>query len=277
MTQRWHVRRGTDVHGPFTTQECIEFRAEGRLQDHDEVRPDNATTWIRAGSVQLFQSQVDTMRMTPPPLPFSPQGVGQARAALPMRVLTNWLVFLIVASIGIELLAMIFMLEGISERSRSTLVTADEISALSLFPLLATVVVWMVWMYRGYANLERLGRPRNHGLGWVIGGWFVPFYNLYKPGAIGIDLEQQSASASGAPLTWAWARWWWGVYLVRAVLSTVAGMLSRRPALDLDVIFTLTCIDVGLAIGLCIAAIGFVQSVARKQEVAMSAGGSQGG
>ena len=59
--------------------------------------------------------------------------------------------------------------------------------------LVATAVVFIVWMWRSAKNNELLDhiRPR-YTPGWSIGGWFIPFANLVIPVRIMHDLWQGS-------------------------------------------------------------------------------------
>ena len=47
---------------------------------------------------------------------------------------------------------------------------------------LGTVVVWLVWIHRAYANLDALGaRDTKYSPGWAVGWYVVPFLNFMRP------------------------------------------------------------------------------------------------
>jgi hypothetical protein len=56
------------------------------------------------------------------------------------------------------------------------------ISSLNVFLLLASTVIFLMWVYRAYDNLYKL-KPDNLSStpGWAVGYWFVPIISLYKP------------------------------------------------------------------------------------------------
>jgi hypothetical protein len=76
--------------------------------------------------------------------------------------------------------------------------------AVELLLVLATGVLFIVWLYRAHSNLRAFGAA---GLrftpGWAIGGWFVPFLNLVRP----MQVVNEIWSASGSEWTAGTAEW----------------------------------------------------------------------
>ena len=46
---------------------------------------------------------------------------------------------------------------------------------------IATVVVFLMWLYRVSNNVAAFGRPRQTSAGWAVGSFFVPIANLFIP------------------------------------------------------------------------------------------------
>ena len=82
----------------------------------------------------------------------------------------------------------------------------------------ACVVVFLRWLHRAYKNLDAVApTQRRYGTGWAIGGWFVPFLNLWRPKEIINDIWR-----SGGTVPPAWLAWWWGAFLITGWISNFA-------------------------------------------------------
>jgi hypothetical protein len=58
--------------------------------------------------------------------------------------------------------------------------SAVQYSSLAVSVLgLAILAVFIVWAWRATKNLESWGAPLQRGPGWAVGGWFVPFANVF--------------------------------------------------------------------------------------------------
>ena len=60
------------MFGPYSTEECAEFRSTGRLQGDDSVRQGKRGQWWAASERADFDRPVNQMRTTPHALPFAP-------------------------------------------------------------------------------------------------------------------------------------------------------------------------------------------------------------
>lgn len=107
------------------------------------------------------------------------------------------------------------------------------IGRLQLLAFIVTAVVWLVWLYRAYANLGLAGTGKSRFTpGWAVGYWFIPFVNLVRPYQIVADLwirsDQLNAreSVMGTPAP-ALISWWWGVYLLSGFAGRVYATLAR--------------------------------------------------
>ena len=58
----------------------------------------------------------------------------------------------------------------------------NTVSYFGLFTFISTLIMFLVWLNRAYSNLPSLGVPHpDFSSGWVIGSWFVPLLNLFRP------------------------------------------------------------------------------------------------
>ncbi|HRJ88637.1 MAG: DUF4328 domain-containing protein [Blastocatellia bacterium] len=111
------------------------------------------------------------------------------------------------------------------------------------FPFyVATVVLFLVWMYRAHKNLEFL-RPTDLRFtpGWAVGWWFIPFANLVKPfqamREIWCESDPEvadepaflSASLHSAP---AFMGFWWAFWITSNIASNVTGNLFDPENMD---------------------------------------------
>jgi hypothetical protein len=88
--------------------------------------------------------------------------------------------------------------------------------------LIATGIVFIVWLHRAYTNLRALGAKKlRFGPGWAIGGWFVPIWSAFRPKQIVNDVwrgsDPELAKSYGniwdRPVPGWWMIWWllWGI------------------------------------------------------------------
>ncbi|MYS78962.1 DUF4328 domain-containing protein [Embleya scabrispora] len=122
-----------------------------------------------------------------------------------------------------------------AEDSDSLVAAATTFLVLSM---IATAVLFIIWMYRARANVDLFGPSKQHlSTGWAIGGWLVPVVSLWFPKLILHDVwrasDPRTAERGGRtpgrlPLLWAW----W-VLLVASGVLFFASRLSYP--LDEDV------------------------------------------
>ena len=104
------------------------------------------------------------------------------------------------------------------------------IAVFSLIIYLATIVFYLVWLYRAHDNLRALNPSRrlDHSPGWAVGSFFIPFVNLVVPYRAVKEVWQKSEPQDEAflaePETPAWFPIWWTFWL----LSSWAGNISMR-------------------------------------------------
>ncbi|MET7304852.1 DUF4328 domain-containing protein [Embleya sp. NPDC005575] len=98
-----------------------------------------------------------------------------------------------------------------AEDSDSLVAAATTFLVLSM---IATAVLFIIWMYRARANVDLFGPSKQHlSTGWAIGGWLVPVVSLWFPKLILHDVwrasdprtaERDGRTPGRLPLLWSW-------------------------------------------------------------------------
>jgi hypothetical protein len=99
---------------------------------------------------------------------------------------------------------------------------------LQVVALVATVVVYLCWLWRVRVNAEAFDASRHRmKRGWTIGGWFCPIVNLWFPRRIVADTWDASAPW-GARSGHALVNAWWTLWLVGLFVGRAATNASWR-------------------------------------------------
>lgn len=139
--------------------------------------------------------------------------------------------------------------------------------------LIATIVVWLVWQYRSQANLRALGAGNlRFTPGWVVGWWFIPFADIVFPYLAMRELLKASEPSAGAA-DWAARRTpallglWWAAFLLRSVMSSIAGTINRHATSVRELIngHTVGLVGIVVEITAAVLAILLVREVDRRQ------------
>ncbi|MBL8728362.1 MAG: DUF4328 domain-containing protein [Planctomycetes bacterium] len=77
---------------------------------------------------------------------------------------------------------------------------------------LFTGIAFLFWFRRAYGNAHAVGLHGRFGLGWAVGGWFVPFLNLVRPFQIMGEMWRHAGHARVGP--YAIVGLWWTGFLV---------------------------------------------------------------
>ena len=102
----------------------------------------------------------------------------------------------------------------------------------------ATAALFLVWLHRAYKNLRALGVRTEQSPGWVVGSWFIPILNLFRPyqsvkeawikSDPGVDFSggfaQPGPQANPATLV----GFWWGFWLFSNFVGRIAWRIARR-------------------------------------------------
>lgn len=97
----------------------------------------------------------------------------------------------------------------------------DAISApitlLSVLPLLAAGICWLVWQHRAAASIPI--DALDHSPGWHVGSWFIPIAAWWLPVRNVADLIRASRAGVGSGIIAAWWTLWIGVNLSYLVVN----------------------------------------------------------
>lgn len=96
--------------------------------------------------------------------------------------------------------------------------------------------MFLFWQHRAYKILPALDAPRpDFSSGWVIGSWFVPFLNLFRPYEIVKYIRDKSDPDTvnvevghhdtGGNFT---LKAWWGFWIATAIVGRFSDRISRR-------------------------------------------------
>jgi hypothetical protein len=156
---------------------------------------------------------------------------------------------------------------------------AQGLIALFQVPVyIATLVMFLIWLFRIYKNLDFLESQQHREFtpGWAVGWWFVPFANLVKPFQVmreawfdsnpEIETEQTflSASLRAAP---SYMGFWWALWIGSNIFSNIAGRFSdlNDPA-DVPLLGLVFILASGLSIAAAIICIKMVRDITSRQE-----------
>lgn len=148
------------------------------------------------------------------------------------------------------------------------------VAVLELIVYVATVIFFLMWLYRAYSNLRAFNRSRrlDHSPGWAVGSFFIPFVNLVIPYRAVKEVWQKSETSDeeflsepGPPV---WFPIWWMFWL----LSSFANNISMRLTFNENVApetATMVAVVAGfLSIVAAVFAYQVVDLIDKKQEVA---------
>jgi len=116
------------------------------------------------------------------------------------------------------------------------------IGIFQLLAFVATAAGFLTWFYRSHKNLSALGNDGiQHGSGWAIGGFFVPFLNLVRPlqlmretwhgsdpDALERDLAPDGAAARHSLGTPPLIGAWWGLFLAAGIVGNMTFRLAFK-------------------------------------------------
>lgn len=137
---------------------------------------------------------------------------------------------------------------------------------------IATIVAFLLWLYRSYENLPSFGVRRNnikYSSGWAVGSFFVPFVSLVVPYRAMKELWNKSVPNSGDmfsdPGPPGFFPLWWAVWLVSNFANQAYFRLSWRGQLTAEVSATLGVLTGILDILAAILAIMVVREIDKQQ------------
>lgn len=101
----------------------------------------------------------------------------------------------------------------------------------------ATVVVFLLWLHRAYKNLRAFAPRTDFSPGWVVGNWFIPLLNLFRPYEAVKELWIKSDPAVNFSANFArtgegaratiWIGVWWFFWIVSNIAGRVWAQLEH--------------------------------------------------
>ncbi len=192
-------------------------------------------------------------------------------------VLVTLIVILIVAYFFIDFLYSIA--DGV-EYSASAFADIDRLAdILSMSHIVISIIsfiLFTIWFYKSYANLENVVDNLEHKKGWIIGAWFVPIVNLYKPYKIMQDMYLKAQgilnykeSYHKDSISTRVIAWWWALYLISAFSSKISDVILKDPQ-SMDTLFTGVYIGVAseiVAVAYVVLSIKLIKDYAKVEAV----------
>lgn len=148
------------------------------------------------------------------------------------------------------------------------------IVALLTLPLYcATVIAFLMWVYRANSNARALGAEgMTYSPGWCCGWFFIPVMNLFRPYQAVREIAQASNPRYG-PADWRAASppgvlgVWWGLWLLSNFLGQLEFRLAMRDEPELETASSVVGVGTGLiGVALAVAVIRVVRGIHRSQE-----------
>jgi len=141
---------------------------------------------------------------------------------------------------------------------------------------IVTIVVFLIWEHRAFANLSPLKASNlEFTPGWAIGWWFIPFANLVKPYQAMKELWRESdpefdpemgflSASIGVPSIFGF---WWALWIISNISLQITDRAADGKLGDLTSVFPIINIAANVA---AIAAAGLliwiVRDIVRRQE-----------
>lgn len=148
-------------------------------------------------------------------------------------------------------------------------------ASLQFLLYVATVVFFLMWLYRSYENLPALGIPPRsiaYSSAWAVGSFFVPFVNLVVPYRAVKELWLKSAPSapsflqSDSPPTS--LPLWWAFWLLSNFASNIYFRIAFRSDVPREYVGLVSLISDALTIVAAIFAIAVVREIDQRQEQA---------
>ncbi|GAA4848118.1 DUF4328 domain-containing protein [Algivirga pacifica] len=100
-----------------------------------------------------------------------------------------------------------------------------------------SIVFFLQWFRRSYANLHVKVSHLNHGEGWAVGAWFIPFLNAFRPMQIMKEIYQETwvfiykkQDRDYPKPSFLYINLWWMFWII----SNITGQISWRVFGDAD-------------------------------------------
>ena len=148
------------------------------------------------------------------------------------------------------------------------------VAVLSLIIYVATVVFFLMWLYRAHDNLRAFNpwhRP-DYSPGWAVGSFFIPFVNLVVPYRAVKEVWQKSIppdeallAAPGPP---AHFPIWWLFWLLASFAGNISMRVSFNESVDESTATIISIVAGALSVVAALFAYLVVDAIDKRQEEA---------
>lgn len=100
--------------------------------------------------------------------------------------------------------------------------------------IIATIVMFLNWFRRGYANIDRAGLDTEENDSWTIWGFVVPIISLYKPYKMMREMvDKMKAQIANSDLSYentgtSIIGWWWTLFIISNYAANLVLRLAFR-------------------------------------------------
>lgn len=134
---------------------------------------------------------------------------------------------------------------------------------------IATVITFLMWLYRASNNVAAFGESTQHSSGWAVGSFFVPIMNLFVPYQATKDIWAKSDPEGGQTFTFAasppgFFAAWWGFWLVSNFVNNIYFRMTLADA-PIDAVGIVGIVSEILSIAAAWFAILVVRDIDRRQ------------
>ena len=135
---------------------------------------------------------------------------------------------------------------------------------------IATVVVFLMWLYRVSNNVAAFGGTTQHSSGWAVGSFFVPIMNLFVPYQAVRDIWNKSEPNPTDAISYVasppgYFPAWWGFWIASNIASNAYFRMTLAEA-PTEASATVGILSELLSIAAAFFAIQVVKAIDRRQE-----------
>jgi len=153
------------------------------------------------------------------------------------------------------------------------------VALLSVGIYIATIVFFLMWIYRANENLRAFGVSSSYSSGWAVGSWFIPFASLVIPYRATKELWNKSVPNTGTMFSDlsppAFFPIWWTFWLLSNFASNAYLRLSFNEQLSPEADALLGALTSILSIVAALFAMKVVAEIDRQQTESASLIGQQ--
>lgn len=226
---------------------------------------------------------------SPSPYPSTPSFQTQYKSAHKRAQIVR--ILLIVGAALNAVMLVFYFIHYVAPETVITDDTADPITiiialmegGLALFSIaiyIATIVFFLMWIYRANENLPAFGTSSSYSSGWAVGSWFIPFASLVIPYRATRELWNKSVPNTGTMFSDlsppAFFPIWWTFWLLSNFASNAYLRLSFNEQLSPEIDSMLGALTSILSIVAALFAMKVVAEIDKQQTESASLIGQQG-